>query len=246
MLFSFQAMIKSLEKNYRADLHKLALQLASILARKKDITPLNFGIHCLPEEIVQVSKVMNNEEDEGKIHLWLERIAEKLDNPNANVDDWLLLRQILLKVMKMENNSSMQKEIFNSVFDPMRAKAWSKMHFKTRYSNHEIFCQTLYAKVFPMEGNPLSQEYKKVFDEISTQSYINEKFQMNSSKKQESQLDLSRKCSKFHSNFHEMLYQAVDLRRDIGRFRSMNGKLTVVNCILFSVHCWKFIKIIHF
>ena len=145
LLFSFQAMIKSLEKNYRADLHKLALQLASILARKKDITPLNFGIHCLPEEIVQVSKVMNNEEDEGKIHLWLERIAEKLDNPNANVDDWLLLRQILLKVMKMENNSSMQKEIFNSVFDPMRAKAWSKMHFKTRYSNHEIFCQPLYA-----------------------------------------------------------------------------------------------------
>ena len=58
-------MIKSLEKNYRADLHRLALQLASILARKKDITPLNFGIHCLPEEIVQVSKVMNNEEDEG-------------------------------------------------------------------------------------------------------------------------------------------------------------------------------------
>ena len=224
-------MIKSLEKNYRADLHRLALQLASILARKKDITPLNFGIHCLPEEIVQVSKVMNNEEDEGKIHLWLERIAEKLDNPNANVDDWLLLRQILLKVMKMENNSSMQKEIFNSVFDPMRAKAWSKMHFKTRYSNHEIFCQTLYAKVFPMEGNPLSQEYKKVFDEISTQSYINEKFQMNSSKNQESQLDLSRKCSKFHPNFHEMLYQAVDLRRDIGRFRSMNGKLTVFNFI---------------
>ena len=172
---------------------------------------------------------------EGKIHLWLERIAEKLDNPNANVDDWLLLRQILLKIMKMENNSSMQKEIFNSVFDPMRAKAWSKMHFKTRYSNHEIFCQTLYAKVFPMEGNPLSQEYKKVFDEISTESYIHEKFQMNSSKKQESQLDLSRKCSKFHSNFHEMLYQAVDLRRDIGRFKSMDGKLTVFNCIYFPL-----------
>ena len=80
LLLSFQAMIKSLEKNYRADLHKLALQLASILARKKDITPLNFGIHCLPEEILQVSKVMNNEEDEGGFQLEFVSISRVINH----------------------------------------------------------------------------------------------------------------------------------------------------------------------
>ena len=87
--------------------------MAAILAQRKDITPLKFGIHCLPEELVQVSKVMKTEEDEGKLHLWLERIAESLDTPNANQDNWLLLRQILIKIMKMDN-FTVKKEIFNA------------------------------------------------------------------------------------------------------------------------------------
>ena len=197
--------------------------MAAILAQRKDITPLKFGIHCLPEELVQVSKVMKTEEDEGKLHLWLERIAESLDAPNENQDNWLLLRQILIKIMKMDN-STVKKEIFNAVFDPMRTKAWSKIHFKTPFSNHETFCQNLYTKIFPMEGNPLSQEYKDVFLTMSSQRSSNENFKLRSTKKQKLHMETSKKYSNFNPNFHEMLYQAVDLRRDIGRFKSMNGE----------------------
>ena len=120
----------------------------------------------------------------------------------------------------------MQKEIFNSVFDPMRIKAWSKIHFKTRFPDHKTFCQTLYSKIFPMEKNPVSQEYKVIFDEMSNQSYVHETFKMCSVKKLKSKLDLSRRYTKFHPNFHEILYQAVDLRRDMGRFGSMTGKFS--------------------
>ena len=225
----FQALLKSLEENYRADLHKLALELATILAMKKEIIPFKYGLHILPEDLERFSKIKDN--DQTHLHEFLEKMAETLDNAQSKPENWLNLRQIMIDLLKMEN-VSIQREIFNSVFDAMRMKAWSKLHFSERFQDRQIFCLRLFDKIFPMQSHPSIIEYKKKFAIISAPSYDGENLEIVN---QTSSLDLSRRVHRFLMDYHELIFQNVDLDRDIGLLGSTKGKYDLSTCCIQGV-----------
>ena len=171
----------------------------------------------MPEEIEH----LGNSTEIEILHLWLERVAELLDKPGNNPNFWLLLRKVIIQVMKLDSKE-MKKEIYNSVFDEFRIKAWSKMHFDSS-SN---FSESLFTKMFP--NSEISGEYKIKFDQMA--SNTTEMCQENSIK--ESKLEVSKKYCKHHVNYHEMIYQAVDLRRDIGQFHLFTEPILKFHVIL--------------
>ena len=112
-----------------------------LIAEKKEIVPLSYGIWPLPEDLAMLTKHMKNDNDDDSaknVELWLEKVSAMLDDPKADKEKWLMLRKMLLHLIKdsVIPETEIASRIFHNVFDEMRAKVWWKLHFK--HSREEV------------------------------------------------------------------------------------------------------------
>ena len=206
-----------LEKEYSADIHRLALKLASIIAEKKEIVPLSYGIWPLPEDLAMLTKHMKNDDSEEHTELWLEKVAGMLDDPKADDEKWLILRKVLLHLLKKISDTETASRIFHNVFDEMRAKVWWKMHFKQHLREeftYDKFVDELWTKLYGGSGgeNPMLESYNERYLWIS--QGIEPKDDISEVPKVVSNLSLTRKQSKLIPNFHQQIH--INLPKDIG------------------------------
>ena len=225
-----------LEKEYSADIHRLALKLASIIAEKKEMVPLSYGIWPLPEDLAMLTKHMKNDDSsEEHTELWLEKVAAMLDDPNADDEKWLILRKVLLHLIKEDSmpETEIASRIFHKVFDEMRAKVWWKMHFKQHPRRDEFtydkFVDELWTKLNGDSGdNPVLESYIERYLWISKgiEPKENGAEEMVLPAKVVSNLSLTRKQSKLIPNFHRQIH--MNLPKDIGLLANVAYKDDII------------------
>ena len=113
----FQGLKSRLEKSYRADFHELALELSQIIAQTKEMPPLIYGRHPLPRDLKNMTTKLKHGPDGDELKLWLEKVAQLLDSVQPDTEHWLLLKQLMVKLLQMTDQEE-ARVIFRSIFDP--------------------------------------------------------------------------------------------------------------------------------
>ena len=238
-----KAMKSRLEKCYNADLHRLMIQIASIIAEKEEIVPLAYGVWPLPEDVTLVTKVLDKTQNLEHLEMWVEKVACTLDRLKAKEEDWLLLRKVFIDLIKVKDLSCISK-ILRTVFDDMRAKVWWKMHFKQIRNEftYDKFFDLLWGRIFndTISNNPMLKKHKKKFDKVCNMFNNNdEDFQESNEAVFEattvdvvSEMKLSHKDIKTAYNFNKVLYNRIDLSKDVALYHTYQDDLIKLHIIL--------------
>ena len=237
------AMKHRLEKCYDADLHRLMIKIASIIAEKEEIVPLAHGVWPLPEEVTLLDKHMKNDQNLEHLEMWVEKVACTLDHPNAKEKNWLLLRKVFIDLLKVKDLTCILK-ILQAVFDDVRAKVWWKMHFKQICDefSYDKFLNLLWSRIFndTISKNPILKKHNKKFDKVcrmfnnnaqdiqENQGPINEPTQVDIV----SEMKLSCKDVKTAFNFNKVIYNQVDLSKDVVLYHTYQEDLIKLHIIL--------------
>ena len=213
----FQGLKSRLEKSYRADFHELALELSQIIAQTKEMPPLIYGRHPLPRDLKNMTTKLKHGPDGDELKLWLEKVAQLLDSVQPDPEHWLLLKQLMVKLLQMTDQEE-ARVIFRSIFDPMRVRVWSKIHLKV---DPDSFATNLFTKLFDV-SNPSSRDLIVVYANVASDLKVKLKRIKTDN---ESQLSLSKNHKYHHPNLNKLLLNSINLKREAVDYDHLSDEL---------------------
>jgi hypothetical protein len=211
------ALIKRLKQDYDANLHRLALKLASCLALKSALVPLELGIHPLPQDLEILTKRIKKEEADETLKMWLNKLVSSMDRPlDKEPNKWGLLRTLMLKLLKRPDRDQVHLW-FIETFDPMRVKVWLKIHFGHKSCcDFELFKEELWIKLFS-PSSLITDQYKDAYDKFEAVKLPPKVPMVNKEILPTNELPLSAtKSAKPNPNYNVKIMESVNLNRDVG------------------------------
>ena len=213
----FQGLKSRLEKSYRADFHELALELSQIIAQTKEMPPLVYGRHPLPRDLKNMTIKLKHGPNSDELKLWLEKVAQLLDSVQPDPEHWLLLKQLMVKLLQMTDQDE-ARVIFRSIFDPMRVRVWSKIHLKV---DPDSFATNLFTKLFDV-SNPASRDLIVIYANVASDLKVKLKRIKTDN---ESQLTLSKNYKYHHPNYNKVLIHSINLKRESVDYEHLSEEL---------------------
>ena len=157
--------------------------------------PLIYGRHPLPRDLKNMTTKLKHGPDGDELKLWLEKVAQLLDSVQPDPEHWLLLKQLMVKLLQMTDQEE-ARVIFRSIFDPMRVRVWSKIHLKV---DPDSFATNLFTKLFDV-SNPSSRDLIVVYANVASDLKVKLKRIKTDN---ESQLSLSKSHKYHHPNLNK-------------------------------------------